>query len=255
MRTKLILGGLLILVLCATAAVAENSSLRVIGEGSVLTPADTVIIAVSAQSSDDNATIAAEKNSQLLNETVDALINAGVKDDEIMPGRSKGYMRYHNLICNTENNTTTCEDVVKSLVTERMIVKLKADDENETQRVIEAAKSAGAGADVMGYSLSDPDKAIDEARKKALEDARSQAKNYAESFGFKLGKSFEIEEIAYPDIEIGPSYANDWDMPMRMHGMFWRGGFPHMGRFFGEEYIPEGMAKVTAYVGVNYEVV
>lgn len=258
MRTKIIMGLLLLLALCTTAitsVVAENSSLRVIGEGSVLTPADTVIITVSAQSSEDNATIAAEKNSLLLNRTVDALMAAGVKEEEIMPARSKGYMKYHNVVCNTVNNTTSCEDVIESLVTERMTIKLRADDENETKRVIDAAKSAGSRAIIAGYALSDPDKAIDEARRQALEDARSRAEGYAASFGFELGRSMEIEEIAYPDIEIGPSYAYDWDMPMRMHGWFWRGGFPHMGRFFREDYVPGGMAEVTAYVGVTYEVV
>jgi hypothetical protein len=194
----------------------------------------------------------------LLNRTVDALIAAGVNGEEILPGRSKGYMKYHNVICNTANNTTTCEDVVESLVTERMIVKMRSGDDNKTQKAIDAAKSAGSAAAVVGYALSDSDKAVDEARKKALENARLRANDYAASFGFELGRSMQIEEVAYPDIDIGSSYAYDWDMPMRMHGWMRRGSFPyphpHMYGFFEDSYIPYGMAKVTAYVGVTYEV-
>ncbi len=262
MRTKLILIGLFFLALCTTAAVAENSTLRVIGVGTVETPADTVIISVSAQSIDDNSTIAAGKNSDLLNKTKDALIAAGVKEDEIMPGRSKGYAKYHTVVCNTVNNTTTCKDVVTSQVTEKMIIKLQTSDENETENVIESAESSGARAIVLGYALSDRDKAVDEARRRAMEDARSQAEDYAAAFGLKIGKSVEIEEIGYPDIEIGPSY--DWNMPMRMHHRFWNGPFMRdpfsmnpfkmMDGFFGGDYIPEDMAEVTAYVGVTYEV-
>jgi uncharacterized protein len=254
MRTKYILIGLLFLLvaLCMSSAVAENSSLRVIGAGTVQIPADTVIISVSAQSVDDNATIAAEKNSNILNGTKDALIAAGVDESEIMPGRSKGYMEYHTVVCNTVNNSTTCKNVVTSQVTERMIVRLNTNDQNETEKVIETAKSSGARAFVMGYALSDPDKAMNEARKKALEDAKSRAEDYATVYGFNLGKSIAIEEIGYPDIEIGPSY--NWEMPLRMNHGFWRNPFSIMDEFFGENYIPAGMAEVTAYTSVTYEV-
>lgn len=254
MRTKYILVGLLFLfvALCTTAAMAENSSLRVIGAGTVEIPADTVIISVSARSMDDNATIAAEKNSEMLNKTKGALIAAGVEESEIMPGRSKGYMEYHTVVCNTVNNTTTCKDVVTSQVTERMIVRLNTNDENEIEKVVEAAKSAGARVIILGYALNDSDKAVNEARKKALEDAKSRAEDYAAAYGFELGKSIEIEEVGYPNIEIGPSY--NWDMPMRMHHGFWRNPFSMMDGFFGENYIPAGMAEVTAYTSVTYEV-
>jgi uncharacterized protein YggE len=252
LRTRLILIGLLFLALCATAAVAENSSLRVIGAGTVETPADTVVISVSAQSMDDNATIAIEENSEMLNKTKDALIAAGVEEDEIMPWRSKGYAKYHTVVYNTVNNTTTCKRVVTNQVTERMIIRLNTSDEKEAQKVIETARSSDARAIILGYALSDPDKAVDEARKKALENARSRAEDYAAAFGFNLGKSIEIEEIAYPDIEVGPSY--DWDVPMRMHHRFWGNRFSMMDRFIGGNYIPAGMAKVTAYTSATYEV-
>lgn len=254
MRTKYILVGLLFLfvTLCTTAAVAENSSLRVIGAGTVEIPADTVIISVSVRSMDDNATIAAERNSEMLNKTKDALIAAGVEESEVMPGRSKGHMEYHTVVCNTVNNTTICEDVVTSQVTERMIVRLNTNDENETEKVIEAAKSSGARAIILGYALNDSDRAVNEARKKALEDAKSSAEDYAAAYGFELGKSIEIEEIGYPNIEIGPSY--NWDMPMRIYHGFWRNPFSMMDGFFGENYIPSGMAEVTAYTSVTYEV-
>jgi uncharacterized protein YggE len=252
MRTKLILLGLLFLALCTTAVVAENSSLRVIGAGTVETPADTVIISVSAQSMDDNATIASEKNSEMLNKTKDALIAAGVEEDEIMPGRPKCCTKYCSVVCDTVNNTTTYKRVVTNQATERMLIKLNTNDKSETEKVIEAAKSSGAGAVILGYALSDPDKAVEEARKKAMDDARSRAEDYASAFGFKLGKSIEIEEIGYPNIEMGPSYY--WDRPMRMHHRFWRDPFSMADRFFGGNYIPAGTAEVTAYTGVTYEI-
>ena len=65
----------------------------------------------------------------------------------------------------------------------------------------------------------------------------------------------QIEEPAYPDIEMGPSYG--WERPWRMgrmHWMHWMDPFSDMDRFWREEYIPEGMAEVTAYVRATYQV-
>lgn len=253
MSSKLIcLIGLLAFSMCMTAVSAQDSSIRVVGAGAVQVPADTVIIAVSAQNESENATLAAISNSELLKRTEESLVAAGVEKEEIMPDRSKGYMTSRRVICDTVNNSTTCRDVVAHVVAERMIIKLKTSDQNQTQKVIDAAKSAGAKAAIWGYALSDSSKAVDEARKKALDDAKARAEDYASSFGLSLGKAMEIEEPAYPDIEIGPTYA--WDMPGRMNHRFWMEPFHRMNRFFRGNYIPEGMAEVTAYVSVTYNV-
>lgn len=253
MNLKLVcLIGLLAISIGVAAVSAQDSSLRVVGESTVQVPADTTIIAVSAQNESENATLAAAGNSQLLNRTKDALIASGVKEDEIMPGRSKGYMTSHEVICNTANNTTTCKDVITNIASEQMIIKLKTSDPDRVQEVVNASETSGARAVVRGYALSDSSQAIDEARKKALEDAKARAEEYASSLGYKLGDSTEIEEPVPPDILIGPSYA--WDMPMRMSHMSWMEPWSGMDRFMGGDYIPEGMAEVTAYVSVTYKV-
>lgn len=250
MTSKLIcLIGLLAFSICMATVSAQDSSLRVAGEGTVQVPADTAIIAISAQNDSENATLAATRNSELLNKTEKSLIAAGVRKEEIMPDRAIGYMTSRRVICDTVNNTTACRDLVANVVSERMIIRLKTSDQNQIKKVIDAATSAGARAVVWGYALSDSSKAIDEARKKALDDAKARAEDYASSFGFSLGKAMEIEEPIYPEIEIGPTYA--WDMPKKMHHMFWMGPFGRMDGFFGDG-IPEGMADVTAYVSVTY---
>lgn len=253
MSSKLIcLMGLMAIALCMTADSAQDSSLRVVGVGTVQVPADTVIIAFSAQNDSVNATLAASKNSELLNRTEESLIAAGVKKEEIMPDRSKGYMTSRKVICDSVNNTTNCKDLVTNVVAESMILRLKTSDQKQIQKVIDTAKSVGAEAAIVGYALSDSNKAVDEARKKALDDAKAKAEDYASSFGFNLGKAMEIEEPTYPDIDIGPTDL--WDMHREMNHMFRMEPFYVMNRFFGGNYIPEGMAEVTAYVSVIYKV-
>jgi uncharacterized protein YggE len=253
MSSKLIcLVGLVALALLMATALAHDSSLRVIGVGTVQVPADTVIIGVSVQNISGNFSLAEEANSNLLNLTEESLIAAGVNKEEIMPDRSKRHIISHRLICNTVNNTTSCKDVTVNAATEQMIIRLKGSDANQTQKVIDAAKSAGARAAIWGYELSDPSKAVDQARKNALDNAKAKAEYYASSYGLKIGKAMEIEESTYPDIEIGPGYR--WDTPRRMRHMFWMEPFPRMNRFWADNYIPEGMAEVTAYVSVTYKV-
>lgn len=255
MNSKLVcLIGLLAISIGVAAVSAQDSSLRVVGESTVQVPADTAIIAVSAQNNSENATLATIANSQLLNRIKDALIASGVKEDEIMPDRSKGYLASHEVICNTVNNTTTCKDVITNVASEQMIIKLKTSDPDRVQEVINASEASGARAVVRGYALADSSQAIDEARKKALEDAKARAEEYASSLGYKLGDSTEIEEPFAPDITVGPSYAWDMDRPMRMSHMFWMKPWSGMDCFMGSDCIPEGMAEVTAYVSVTYKV-
>ncbi len=255
MSSKLILWlSLAALAFCAAAS-AQESTLRVTGEGSVQVPADTTVIAFYVQNSSDNFTIAQEAASLMLNQTEEALLAAGVSKEEIGPHRSKGRITTHKVICNTVNNSTDCRDVTVNAATMRMVVRLNSSDANETKRIIEAAEAAGAKADIWGYDLRDPSNALEQARKKALENARAKAAYYASSYDLTLGESMQIEEPAYPDIEMGPSYG--WERPWRMgrmHWMHWMDPFSDMDRFWREEYIPEGMAEVTAYVRATYQV-
>jgi len=255
LSSKLILWlSLAALAFCAAAS-AQESTLRVNGVGSVQVPADTTVIAFYVQNSSDNFTIAQEAASLMLNQTEQALLAAGVSQEEIGPHRSKGRITTHKVICNTINNSTDCRDVTVNAATMRMMVRLNSSDANETKRIIEAAEAAGAQADIWGYDLRDPSNALEQARKKALENAKAKAAYYASSYDLTLGESMEIEEPAYPDIEMGPSYG--WERPWRMgrmHWMHWMDPFSDMDRFWREEYIPEGMAEVTAYVRATYQV-
>ncbi len=243
--------GLIALAFCITAASAQDSTLRVYGMGTVQVPADTIIIAFSSQNESDNITLAEASNSELLNKTEKAIISAGVMQDEIVPNRPRGHFTYSKMICNEVNNTTSCSNLAKNVVVQRMIVKMKTSDVNQTQKVIAAAESAGSKATILGYSLNDSSKAIDQARKKALNNAKDRAENYASSVGFTLGKSMEIEEPRYPDIDVGQSYS--WDKPRRM-SHFGMDHFPRFDRFFGGNCVPEGVAYVTAYVSVAYKI-
>jgi uncharacterized protein YggE len=251
-RLVVLMGIVLLAAISTNAAREEKSTLRVMGAGTATISADTVIITVIVRSSNENATQARAEIAGLLNKTTDSLLAAGVNRDEIEPGRSRGFVRYHNLVCETHGNDTTCKDVVTNLVTEQMAIRLKTKEARMVEKVLEAAKSANASAAIAGYSLGDTAPAISEARKKAIENARLEAQDYAWALGLRLGRVANISEIMPPDIEIGQPY--DIGPPFGMHHPFWTDRFFGWGHIPGWRYVPPGMVDVTAYVAVTYEV-
>jgi uncharacterized protein YggE len=246
--------GLMILLLCAYASAQDKGTLRVTGVGTVTVPTDTVFLTVSTQSAFENKTSDAASSDDKFNSTVEALISAGVKDDEIMPGRYKGVSIYYTRTCDRVNNTTVCRDSKTYLVTEKLLLRLSDSDQARVDKVLQAAEAAEASAEVSGYALSDTSEAFKEAKTRAVDNARENAMDYASAYGMKIGKVVEINDLGYPDIDIG---SDRIERPFfgGHHPMMWM-DFPwRMNRFFGWREIPAGMADVTAYVDVTYEVV
>jgi uncharacterized protein len=233
MKRLAILLGLALLTALVVSAVGQGTQgVRVIGEGTATVPADTVIISVGVQSNNTNASQAAAENALLLNKTIDALTGAGVQKDEIMPGQSSGISRSHfeSNICRQVNNTTVCENTSNalSLLTSSILIRLKTTDQGKVNSVLSAAKSQGAVASIMGYSISDKSQAVAEARKKAIDNARSNAEDVASAAGVKLGKAIDISDYGSPDISFNEP--------------------------FGSPVTSIGTVSVTSYVAVTYEI-
>ena len=231
-RLAILLGLALLTVLVVSAAGQRTQGVHAFGEGTATVPADIVIISVGVQSNNTNASQAAAENALLLNKTIDALTRAGVQKDEIMPGQSSGISSSHfeSNICRQVNNTTVCENTSNalSLLTSSILIRLKTTDQDKVNRVLEAAKSQGATASIMGYSISDKSQAVAEARKKAIDNAKSNAEDQASAAGVKLGKAIDISDYGYPDISFNEP--------------------------FGSSATSRGTVSVTSYVAVTYEI-
>jgi len=195
----------------------------------VTVPADTATISVSVESINDNTTMAQSEVQEKMNNAIDALKSAGVKDEEILPGQSSGIesFQFSGKVCRPVNNTTVCENRTEqaSSLHRSTVIRLKTTEESKINNVLNAAKSAGADAYVAGYGLDDTKKAVTEARQKAVANARENAEGIAKAVGARLGKVLDISDYAYPVIF----------------------GDPSLGQ--------KGMVDVTSYVVVTYEIV
>lgn len=230
-RLAILLGLAFLAVLVVGAAGQGTQGIRVFGQGTATVPADTVVISVAVQSNNTSASQAAAENALLLNKTTDALTGAGVQKDEIMPGQSSGISNTHfeSNICRQVNNTTVCENTSKalSLLTSSIVIRLKTSDQEKVNGVLKTAKSQGATASVMGYSISDKSQAVAEARKNAIDNARSNAEDVASAAGVKLGKAIDISDY-------GPSMS--FSEPSE------------------SSVTPTGTVSVTSIVAVTYEI-
>ena len=183
-------------------AVGMNPTLTVVGEGTVSVPADIATISVSVQSGNENMTKASASVQEKMAQVIDALKAAGVKDDEIMPGQASGVTSYQSTskVCKRVNNSTICENDTTSLssLERSTIIRLKSTDETRINRVLDAARSAGAQAHVAGYGLSDSGKAATQARQKAVANAKENAAAMAAGEGMRLGAVLDISDYGYP---------------------------------------------------------
>jgi uncharacterized protein len=224
-RLAIWLGIMILAALSSFAAGQGNPTLTVMGEGTLTAPADTVTIIATVESDNENLTLAEESAQEMQNKTIEALKEAGLKQSEITPSQGSGISSFSSSsrVCKTVNNTTTCDyqSVDSKKVSKSLLIRLETLDENSINAALNAARSAGATAEVSGYSLNDANQSVADARKKAVENAKENAQGMASAAGARLGKVLDISEYAYPNISAA-------DQP--------------------------GMVDVTSYVVVTYEI-
>jgi uncharacterized protein YggE len=230
MKWLVIIFGIMIAILQPSMAVGMNPTLTVVGEGKVSVPADIATISVFVQSGNENMTEASASVQEKMAQVINALKAAGVKDEEIMPGQASGVTSYQSTskVCKRVNNSTVCENDTTSLssLKRSTIIRLKSTDETRINHVLDAARSAGAQADVEGYGLSDTGMAAAaQARQKAVVNAKENAAAMAAAEGLRLGAALDISDYRYP------MALNDY--------------------YSGSAQL--GMVDVTSYVVVTYE--
>ena len=193
MRRRAPLAVALLLALAAVAGPARAQTpppaIRVAGTGKVSAPPDTGHLSAGVTSEAPTAAEAVRANGQAMEKVLAALDAAGVPRQHV---RTSGFSLF-----------PVHADRVEPRAQPR-IVGYRASNQ-VTVRVAGVEKVGGvldqlvaAGADEMGgvsFSVGDPTPLLDEARKRALADARRKAELYAASAGVRLGRLLGIEEV------------------------------------------------------------
>jgi uncharacterized protein YggE len=181
---------LLFLVVPLAFAVENNmSKLIVQGEGKASAAPDRATIVLGVQTRDASATIAAAENARQMNETITALLTAGITESEI---QTSGY----TLGTEPQDVSAMAGEKQKApLFVASNTVTVDLNNTTDVGRVLDAAVSAGSNSiQEVAFDLQNPGPQKDLALTMAIEDAQRKAEIAAKAAKVKLGRVLEISE-------------------------------------------------------------
>ena len=180
---KSILLAALLAALATTAALAEGRLLRVTGEGRVDTVPDQATISVGVVSRADTARDALGQNARAMQGLMGVLERSGIQPRDIRTTQvslNPEYTRSSNTLPAEAPRITGYYANTQLQVTVADIAGLGGVLDDLTR----------AGSNQIGgisFSVADPDPLLDEARRRAVQDARDKARLYASAAGVTLG--------------------------------------------------------------------
>ena len=174
----------------ALAQAEPPPSISVTGEGTVSVPPDLAQIDAGVASDAKTAKEAAEANNVAMGKVLAALKGAGIDEKDYQTSRLSLQPQY-------APNRAGPQAVTGYRASNRVTIKVR--DLAKVAGVIDTLVAAGAN-DIgnVGFTVAQPSKPLDEAREKAVADARRKAEIYAKAAGVTLGAPLDITEGGAP---------------------------------------------------------
>jgi uncharacterized protein YggE len=174
----------------ALAQPAPPPAISVIGEASVSVAPDQAQIDGGVTSDAKTAREAAETNNAAMGKVLQALKGAGIEEKDYQTSRLSLQPQY-------APNRTGPSPVTGYRASNRVTIRVR--DVTKVASVIDVLVGAGAN-DIGGinFTISQPSKHLDDAREKAVADARRKAEIYAKAAGVTLGEPLSISEEGAP---------------------------------------------------------
>lgn len=175
------------------ARAAETPSIRVAGTGRTSAAPDTGHLSAGVVSEAPAAADAVRANGAAMQRVLAALEEAGIARKDVQTSGFSVYPVY------ADGATPRAEPRITGYqVSNQVTVRVAGID--KVGAVLDQLVAAGANQiGGVSFSIGEPDPLLDEARKRALADARRKAELYAASAGVRLGRLLSIEEA-----EAGP---------------------------------------------------
>jgi len=179
--------------LLATPALAQTvppPAISVTGEATVSVPPDQAQIDAGVTSDAKTAREASEANNAAMGKVLLALKGAGIEEKDTQTSRLSLQPQY-------APNRTGTSPITGYRASNRVTIRLR--DVTKVANVIDVLVGAGAN-DIGGinFTVSQPSKHLDEAREKAVADARRKAEIFAKAAGVTLGEPLSISEEGAP---------------------------------------------------------
>ncbi len=179
----------------------EQTGISVSGLGSAFGQPDVAMLSLGVDAEADTVAEARANAAKAMDAMLAALKEGGVADDDIQTTRFNVEPRY--------DYRNDKRELIGFAVTNLVTAKIRNID--DVGELIDGALTAGgdlARIDYLSFTIDDPSALEDEARKEAMDDARSRAETLAEAAGVKLGAPRSISEGGGPvPIEMGAADA------------------------------------------------
>ena len=174
----------------ALAQTVPPPAISVTGEATVSVAPDQAQIDGGVTSDGKTAREASEANNAAMGKVLLALKGAGIEEKDYQTSRLSLQPQY-------APNRTGSSPITGYRASNRVTIRLR--DVTKVANVIDVLVGAGAN-DIGGinFTVSQPSKHLDEAREKAVADARRKAEIFARAAGVTLGEPLSISEEGAP---------------------------------------------------------
>jgi uncharacterized protein YggE len=174
----------------ALAQTVPPPAISVTGEANLSVPPDQARIDGGVTSDAKTAREASDANNVAMGKVLQALKGAGIEEKDYQTSRLSLQPQY-------APNRAGPSPITGYRASNRVTVRIR--DVNKVANVIDVLVGAGAN-DIGGinFMVSQASKLLDEAREKAIADARRKAEIYAKAAGVALGEPLSISEEGAP---------------------------------------------------------
>lgn len=178
----------------AMPALAEDDSTMVMtGHGEVTAAPDTAVITSGVTTEGETARDALDANTKAMSQLIETLKAANIETRDIQTSNFSVNPNYVYSDERDANGYTKPPKIVGYQVSNTVTVRVR--DLPALGTILDKAVSIGANTvNNIAFSVADPSRLYDEARKAAFADARDKADLYAEAAGVSLDRILNISE-------------------------------------------------------------
>ncbi|MBN2186632.1 MAG: SIMPL domain-containing protein [Dehalococcoidia bacterium] len=172
-------------------SVQQNTGVWVTGQGEVMAIPDIATLSLGIEAQKDTVAEAQAQANEAMNDVMETLKDNGIDEKDIQTQRFSIYPITRWL--ERENK----EEIIGYRVTNMVTAKIRKVDEAGV--VIDAVARAGGDyirIQNISFAVDDTEPYYEEAREKAMEDAKNKAEQLADLAGVRLGKPTYVSEGA-----------------------------------------------------------
>lgn len=186
----------MILALPAGAMAAEPSPRIVVnGEGEVAVAPDMATISLTVLREAGTARAALDANNEAMAGVLEAMKNQGIEDRDL---QTSGFSIQPRYVYPKQSSTGESEPprIVGYQVSNSLTVRIR--DMVRVGAILDASVSLGVNqGGSVSFSNADPSAALDDARRKAVQNAVAKARIMAEAAGVSVGPILEMSESSW----------------------------------------------------------